>query len=323
VDKYQFAPRSNRIPLFAQTKFEAMRKALLSFVITLTAATAIIAQNPLPNPGFEDWSSFSGGIGSTYEEPNNWNTANQCSQLLGTYSVTKSSTFHSGSFAAELKTRNAFLGSIKINGVMSTAEIICATNSGGQEGGIATNALPDSIAFWYQYTPVDVDTAYVQIILFSGEDTVSFLKGKIHLATSEWTRASFAIPTPTAAPDMISTFFNSSWGDGSAGQAFVGSILLVDDVEYIYATGIEEDEAAAKWEVYPNPVQDILNIRNSSGDNATLEVLDATGRTVLNRAITQMETRLDVSALPMGIYLYQLRNSKDQIIKTGKLIRGL
>jgi len=196
-------------------------------------------------------------------------------------------------------------------------------NSGGIKGGIESDLVPDSIVFWYKYTPVNVDTAYAQVILMGNQDTLSYLKAKIWEPATDWTRASFAIPVPTGTPDTISTLFNSSWGDGSANQAFVGSLFLVDDIEFVVVTGIAEDMAAAAWEVYPNPVVDVLNVSNQSGQAGTIEIIDAIGRTVFQSSVAQDQTRLEVSTLPVGLYIYQLRNLRGEVIKTGKLLRGI
>jgi hypothetical protein len=300
-----------------------MKTTLLILAAGLFSTALIQAQNPLPNPGFEDWSTFSGSLGSTYGEPNDWNSANQCSSLLGTYSVAQTADAHNGTSAAELKTRNAFIGSVKINGLLTTSTVLCGLNSGGNEGGIASTVVPDSITFWYKYAPATLDTAYAQVILFNDTDTISYVKGKIFEPTTIWTRISLAIPAPTESTNIISTLFNSSWGDGSLGQAVVGSIFIVDDVEFVFATGIDEQTEASKWEVYPNPVNEILNIRNTSGKAGNLEMIDATGRIVVRESIAQMQTQLNVNHLPTGLYLYQLKDLRGQVITSGKLLRSL
>ena len=121
---------------------------------------------------------------------------------------------------------------------------------------------------------------------------------------------------------MISTFFNSSWGDGSQGQGFVNSLLNVDDVEYIYATGVGEQAGKATIEVYPNPVKDILNVSNSAGGNTVIEIVDATGRKVLTRPLAGNRAALDLGHLPSGLYMYQLRNASNQVLRTGKFLKG-
>lgn len=296
------------------------RTLLLSGLLAISTLTSV-AQDPLPNPGFEDWTQFNGGLGSTYREPDGWNSANQCSQILANYAVSRSTDAHSGTYSVELKTKSAF-GNIRINGLMSTSTVICGTNSGGIEGGIESSLIPDSIAFWYKYAPVDQDTAYVQVILLNGNDTVSYLRGKIHVAASSWTRASFAIPAPTATPTLISVLLNSSWGDGSQGEAVVNSTFHVDDLEFILPNSIGEMADTQEAEVYPNPVRDFINIRNPKGEPAMVEILDATGRSVVSRPLNGTQARMDVSFLREGVYLYQIRGLNGHVIRTGKLLRA-
>jgi hypothetical protein len=299
-----------------------MRKYLLPLMALAVQINTSSAQNPLPNGDFEIWNQFNGGIGTTYREPDGWNSANQCSQQVGTYSVTRTDVAHSGSYAAELKTRNAFIGNIKINGLLTTANIICGINSGGQDGGIASTATPDSIAFWYKYAPAGADTAYVQVLFFNGNDTVSATWGKIHVETPVWTRASFAITPPTGPATVIGTLFNSSWGDGSLGQAVVNSTFTIDDVEFIYATGIADDVTKSNIEIYPNPVIDILNIANSAGGIYFIEIVDATGRVMLGKQLSGADARLDLGHLHAGLYMYQLRDGKNAVLRTGKFLKS-
>lgn len=301
-----------------------MRKALFITGVVAFIFTTSFAQNPLPNAGFEDWNEFTGGLQSTYREPVGWNSANQCSELIGIYSVSRTDDSHTGSYAVELRTRNSFLPglNVRINGFLSTADVICGVNSGGINGGIGSAATPDSVAFWYKYSPGGVDTAYVQVMLMEGTDTLSYLKGQMYEAVDVWTRASFAIPAPTGIPSIISTTFNSSWGDGAQGQAVTNSNLKVDDLEFIYATSIAEGQGVSV-EVYPNPMSDVLHVKGINDGIAQFEMLDATGRTVIRASITEITKHVDVSKLPQGIYIYQIRGGNSRVIRTGKLMKGL
>jgi len=322
VDKNQIVPVTTPVPLPNQIlMMDAMRKAILAFTSFTFLFNTSHSQNPLPNAGFEEWNNFTGGLQSTYREPVGWNSANQCSELIGTYSISRTEDSHSGTYAAELRTRNAFIGSVRINGLMSTADVICGVNTGGIDGGIASDLIPDSVVFWYKYIPAGVDTAYVQVMLLSGDDTLSYVKGQIHETVNVWTRASFPIPAPTGTPSVISTAFNSSWGDGSQGQAVTNSNFKVDDVEFVFATGINEN-MEANVDVYPNPMTDALHVRLLTASGAQFEMLDATGRTVISAIISQMDSRIDVSRLPQGMYIYQVRGMDNVVLRTGKLMKG-
>lgn len=300
-----------------------MRKAILACTLSTFLFNTSHSQNPLPNAGFEEWNDFTGGLQSTYREPVGWNSANQCSELIGTYSVSRTEDSHSGNYAAELRTRNSFLPglNVRINGFLSTATVVCGVNSGGIIGGIASAVVPDSVAFWYKYSPGGVDTAYVQVMLLSGDDTLSYVKGQIYETVDVWTRASFAIPAPTGIPSIISTTFNSSWGDGAQGQAVTNSNFKVDDVEFVFATSINES-MGANVDVYPNPMTDVLHVKLITAAGAQFEMLDATGRTVISAIISQIDSRIDVSRLPQGMYIYQVRGLDNAVLRTGKLMKG-
>jgi para-nitrobenzyl esterase len=53
-------------------------------------------------------------------------------------------------------------------------------------------------------------------------------------------------------------------------------------------------------EAYPNPTENVLNF--NMDENATVEIIDATGRIVLTNTSQLGKNRLDVSALPTGVY---------------------
>lgn len=74
--------------------------------------------------------------------------------------------------------------------------------------------------------------------------------------------------------------------------------------------------------VYPNPVNNIINIDLSGKANAegTLSILNFEGKTVLSRQVNNEGVfSLDISSLPTGIYLCRYSNATE--IKTVKIIK--
>jgi hypothetical protein len=78
-------------------------------------------------------------------------------------------------------------------------------------------------------------------------------------------------------------------------------------VNVVALNGIEE-LAVNALQVYPNPVKDILNIRNDEG-NATISIIDLTGKVMLNIATSDANSKVNVSDLAPGIYVVQLRTN--------------
>lgn len=83
-------------------------------------------------------------------------------------------------------------------------------------------------------------------------------------------------------------------------------------------------EALAKYDikVYPNPVQDYLDIKiNDYHEAAEIDIVDYSGRTVLAKQISSIgEYKLDVSGLSKGFYA--IRIMKDgALISSGKFVK--
>ncbi len=72
--------------------------------------------------------------------------------------------------------------------------------------------------------------------------------------------------------------------------------------------------------VFPNPAHDQLTIRINKFDQAEIfEILDVTGRVILKKDITSVESNIGIEDLKPGTYLYRIRNDKE-IVKMDKLI---
>ncbi|MGB0369691.1 MAG: T9SS type A sorting domain-containing protein, partial [Flavobacteriales bacterium] len=74
------------------------------------------------------------------------------------------------------------------------------------------------------------------------------------------------------------------------------------------------------WSVYPNPAVNVLNVKSLLGEQASIEILDITGKTVKAVNLTSDNTAIDVNKLVAGVYLYQIRSEENQVLRTGKLL---
>jgi len=71
------------------------------------------------------------------------------------------------------------------------------------------------------------------------------------------------------------------------------------------ATVLPEHSQQAGLSVYPNPVQDELIIAPLSG-RTTLQILDVSGKVILNTETSQMQARLNMEGLVNGIYFVRI-----------------
>ncbi|HTB31164.1 MAG TPA: T9SS type A sorting domain-containing protein [Bacteroidia bacterium] len=80
-----------------------------------------------------------------------------------------------------------------------------------------------------------------------------------------------------------------------------------------YIVGIENILASGKFAVYPNPANSNLTIvfpDNYNASNNALEILDVTGRSIVNSPLTihNSQMSVDVSTLPSGMYFIKIGN---------------
>jgi hypothetical protein len=68
--------------------------------------------------------------------------------------------------------------------------------------------------------------------------------------------------------------------------------------------------------VYPNPARNIVNIDNAQ--NATLKLVDLSGKTILVEDINTLHSTINVSSLPAGVYFIYL--ATDEAVSTHKIV---
>lgn len=72
--------------------------------------------------------------------------------------------------------------------------------------------------------------------------------------------------------------------------------------------------------IFPNPTEDVLNIRTSTFENVTYTLYDAQGKLVLQNILSAEQTSIQVSQLAPGSYSLTLTTAT-QNLKSFKLIK--
>ncbi|MEL7534135.1 MAG: T9SS type A sorting domain-containing protein [Bacteroidota bacterium] len=102
--------------------------------------------------------------------------------------------------------------------------------------------------------------------------------------------------------------------DESSKEILQASASAVSDDNLTMTTSVESELGSISFEYFPNPVQDMLNVRLLDSREAEVSLYRLTGQMIMKKSFTQ-ETQLDFSELASGIYLLQLRNEKGQVIR--------
>ncbi|MFN8145486.1 MAG: kelch repeat-containing protein [Bacteroidia bacterium] len=87
-------------------------------------------------------------------------------------------------------------------------------------------------------------------------------------------------------------------------------------------TGIEDNIYSEKVSVFPNPVNEMLNVELKSfkkNNPILFSLYNSTGQMILQEKITGEKTQLNLSSIPKGIFFYSLENGK-QKITCGKIL---
>ena len=77
--------------------------------------------------------------------------------------------------------------------------------------------------------------------------------------------------------------------------------------------GVSGDETA--FSVYPNPVSDVLSLRNVAEGKTFAKVYRFDGALVIVKQITSIDPQIDVSSLTKGFYVLKVHNQALKFIK--------
>jgi len=84
--------------------------------------------------------------------------------------------------------------------------------------------------------------------------------------------------------------------------------------------GVEDFAPNYEATIFPNPTEDVLNIKTSAFENVTCTLYDVKGKLVLQDILSAEQTPIQVSQLAPGSYSLIL-NNETQNLKTFKLVK--
>lgn len=107
------------------------------------------------------------------------------------------------------------------------------------------------------------------------------------------------------------------WQSNAAEMTQIDTTLANFLLQFVCATGVNEIAADNLFQVYPNPANDVLYISLKDITNyQSIQLIDATGRMVAERKITDTNMNIDIQQLSGGIYFVKVAKSNGtQLIK--------
>ena len=79
------------------------------------------------------------------------------------------------------------------------------------------------------------------------------------------------------------------------------------------------DFTKSEISVYPNPFTEILNVEVK--ENATLSIFDMSGKRVSIHPLNKGRNEINKAELQSGVYVYQIKNAKGEMLSSGKIIK--
>lgn len=100
-----------------------------------------------------------------------------------------------------------------------------------------------------------------------------------------------------------------------------GSVLKNSNKVTLTSSGgnVSVVEQTKSVNVYPNPATNFVNFEIDGLENGTVTINSITGQEVVNTSFAN-GTKIDVSHLNNGVYIYNVRNANNEMVKTNKLI---
>jgi hypothetical protein len=287
---------------------------LLSILLILLLATSAAFTQDIPNASFENWASG---------EPVDWHTTNQA---LFTTVIKDATNPQDGSYSAQLKVVTVtipFIGTYSMPGILSTAnmEADVINLKFNIWGGYPFTGMPNRLAGYLRYQPVNNDTCYFGWALSKwrdgARDTIGYGVAYRGGTISEWTY--FEIPMEYniwEAPDTMNILFlNTNLADG---QTHTNTKMWVDNLSFIYGpVGIEGITFPNDLRIYANgdTRRLILESTFDRPKNLSVRLYSMSGAIMLEEGKTMSRSvdTIDIASLKPGIYILKITEGNRSI----------
>jgi hypothetical protein len=268
------------------------RQVRLIAALWLAAGMPAFAQNPVPNPGFENW---------TAGEPDDWITSNVPGLITN---VTQTTPPHSGALAA--------LGEVDTVPSGTLAPILASIDALGN--GFPVSQLYGGLNFYYKFTQAGSGYFNVSAVV-NDTNLQSIGLGLFSTAASAPSFTLVSTPLFYFGVDPATCVILFSIVDSAASSPPMGNSFVVDDVSLTVGVGIDavEPGAVTVEKITPNPASETATVYYAlhRGGDVRFEILDAGGRlqhafAVPGEITGRHKLDFDVRRLPSGFYLLRM-----------------
>lgn len=182
------------------------------------------------------------------------------------------------------------------------------------EDGKAYRLIDSSEELWYDFTLDVSDTLWNPATLTAPEYLTVSEIDSIPYCDQYYRNFHFnELPYRSIQRVGSTVNFLHNYADPFIADKLVSFCESADPFESVVGVSEEEEESLATISLYPNPVQNEINLSMSENEQLdTITIRDLTGRIVFQDQ--SGETNASVEHLPSGTYLVQLQTSKREVV---------
>lgn len=260
----------------------------------LTGSVLTHAQQQLPNPSFENWTTHNTSL--PYEEPDTWFGASvQCSQTgssgpnICNATTIKTTDSNTGTYAAKLVNFNHEDGS------NSEGKLLYSI---GSDGYANFTSKPNTLTGYYKFNKTSTDKISISVNIYGASPTDFVAYGSLNLTASKSSYTLFTVPltylSQTTAPQNI--YVMISFNEGAS----VNSDFIVDNLAFTYSTTptVAATSISAGVKFFPNPGKDLISFDKTVKN---ISIQSANGSVILTQVGDSKD--LDITSLSKGMYV--------------------
>ncbi|MDX2361631.1 MAG: T9SS type A sorting domain-containing protein [Crocinitomicaceae bacterium] len=252
----------------------------------VTLLSGGVETTDLPNHSFEDWTT------TTYESPQSWFTLNGLLAGYGLENANKTTDAYSGSYALEMTTIDAFTDTIA--SILSFGAIDFSNPTPFES--IPYTQSPATFVCRYKYAPANGDIAEIYVEFYEAGVPIGVVYEQLSPASNYMSLVSTV--TLAGTPDSVLFYAHSG--------ANPGSVLILDDVNFMGGNVGLEEIIGTDFELYPNPANDHVVIGLPSESSFDIDIVNMEGRSVRRISSVNGVHTVDIQDLDQGVYIVKI-----------------
>lgn len=301
-------------------------------LVTCSAPTGLTSSAVTTTGATVSWTSVSGALSYDVDYKTN-SSATWTNAATGTTSTSvglsglTSGTLYDWRVRTNCSGGNSSYAAAQFTTITTGCANILDTASNGTTGGAAT--IPFNTDVTGLISPSGDIDHYRFVITTRGTITITLgtLPGDydLKLLNSAGTQLNISQAGGTSSESISrtlnpGTYYAQVYGYNGANSATSCYTLRVQ-LGTASRTNDISDNDVPKVVVFPNPVNNVVNINLAAfKGKSEVSLFDVNGRVVLRREASAVNTQLDISALPAGVYIIRIKNEAKEVNMT-KIIK--